>query len=44
MGDASKAREKLGWELRTTFEQMVRLMVDTDLELVASGAPQQPAG
>jgi len=30
IGDASKARERLGWAPRTTFEQMIRLMVDTD--------------
>ena len=35
LGDPARAREKLGWELETTFEEMVRLMVDRDLELVA---------
>jgi GDPmannose 4,6-dehydratase len=30
IGDASKARERLGWAPRTTFERMIRLMVDTD--------------
>ena len=44
VGDASKAREKLGWEPRTSFEEMVQLMVDADLELLASGVPQQQAG
>jgi GDPmannose 4,6-dehydratase len=44
IGDASKAREKLGWEPRTSFEQMIRLMVDADLELLASGVPRQQAG
>ena len=44
IGDASKAREKLGWEPRTSFEEMVRLMVDSDLELLASGVPQKQAG
>jgi GDPmannose 4,6-dehydratase len=44
VGDASKAREKLGWEPRTSFEEMIRLMVDADLELLASGVPQKQAG
>ncbi len=44
IGDASKAREQLGWEPRTSFEDLVRLMVDSDLELLASGAPQLQAG
>jgi len=44
IGDASKAREKLGWEPRTSFEDLVKLMVDSDLELLASGAPQLQAG
>jgi GDPmannose 4,6-dehydratase len=37
VGDASKAREKLGWEPRTTFDELVRLMVDADLELLERG-------
>jgi GDPmannose 4,6-dehydratase len=44
IGDASKAREKLGWVPRTSFEEMVRLMVDNDLELLAAGVPQKQAG
>jgi GDPmannose 4,6-dehydratase len=31
LGDASKAREKLGWEPRVGFEELVRIMVDADL-------------
>jgi GDPmannose 4,6-dehydratase len=31
-GDASKARQELGWEPRTSFEELVALMVDSDLE------------
>jgi GDPmannose 4,6-dehydratase len=34
VGDASRARRVLGWEPRTSFEEMVRLMVDSDLELL----------
>jgi GDPmannose 4,6-dehydratase len=30
LGDASKARETLGWETRTSFEELVRLMVEAD--------------
>jgi GDPmannose 4,6-dehydratase len=44
IGDPAKARERLGWTPRTTFEEMVRLMVDADLELLASGVPQKQAG
>jgi GDPmannose 4,6-dehydratase len=31
VGDASKAKEKLGWESRTTFKDLVRLMVESDM-------------
>ena len=44
IGDASKAREKLGWEPRTSFEEMIRRMVDADLELLGRGVPQKQAG
>jgi GDPmannose 4,6-dehydratase len=30
-GDASKAREKLGWEPKVRFQELVRLMVEADL-------------
>jgi GDPmannose 4,6-dehydratase len=32
LGDASKARKKLGWTATTTFEQLVEEMVTADLE------------
>ena len=35
LGDASKAREKLGWEPEVSFEEMVGMMVENDLEQVA---------
>jgi GDPmannose 4,6-dehydratase len=44
IGDYSKAREKLGWEPRTSFEALVRLMVDADVELLERGVPQKQAG
>jgi len=33
LGDASKAREVLGWQPRTSFEELIRLMVESDWEL-----------
>ena len=32
LGDASKAREKLGWKPTTTFEEMIAEMVEADLK------------
>jgi len=32
LADPSKAREVLGWTARTTFEELVQIMVETDLE------------
>ena len=32
LGDPSKAREKLGWEPRTTFPQLVSMMVQEDMK------------
>jgi GDPmannose 4,6-dehydratase len=31
-GDATKAREVLGWQPRVTFEELVQLMYDNDLK------------
>lgn len=31
-GDYSKAKQDLGWEPKTSFEQLIRLMVEADLE------------
>ena len=38
--DAGKARVELGWQPRVTFSELVRIMVDADLEAIA----QQPIG
>jgi GDPmannose 4,6-dehydratase len=35
VGDASKAKRELGWEPRTSFEDLIRLMVRSDLDLLA---------
>ena len=32
LGDARKAREKLGWQPKVTFPELVRLMVEADLK------------
>ena len=34
-GDARKARQQLGWEPEVSFAELVRMMVDADLERVA---------
>src|SRR5215217_109161 len=31
LGDASKAKEKLGWEPKVRFKELVELMVDADV-------------
>jgi len=36
VGDASKAERELGWKPQTSFEQLIRLMVDVDLKLLQS--------
>jgi len=33
LGDAKKAREKLGWAPRTSFAELIRIMMNSDLEL-----------
>lgn len=34
VGDATKAKRQLGWEPKTSFEQLIRMMVDADLRLL----------
>jgi GDPmannose 4,6-dehydratase len=41
VGDASKARRILGWEPQVSFEQLVRMMVDSDLALVRHEATRR---
>ena len=41
LGDASKAREKLGWEPKVGFEELVELMVDADLAAARRPARRQ---
>jgi len=35
VGDSAKAKRVLGWEPRTSFEELIRMMVDADLELLS---------
>jgi len=37
LGDATKAKEKLGWEPKTKFNKLVELMVKKDYELLKGG-------
>jgi GDPmannose 4,6-dehydratase len=41
IGDASKAKAKLGWEPTTSFEELIRGMVDADIELLSSTTAQR---
>jgi GDPmannose 4,6-dehydratase len=33
IGDASKARARLGWKPRLGFRELIEMMVDADLEI-----------
>ncbi len=33
LGDSSKAQKELGWELKTSFSDLVEIMVESDIEL-----------
>lgn len=36
IGDPSKAKRQLGWEPKLTFQQMIHMMVDADIERLSS--------
>lgn len=44
LGDASKAREKLGWAPKVRFDELVQRMVAYDLELAAQEKTLRDAG
>lgn len=44
LGDASKAREKLGWQPTIGFEELVKMMVEHDLELARQERTLKNAG
>jgi len=39
LADSSKARKELGWSPRITFEELVKIMVDSDMELIGLESP-----
>ena len=39
LADSSKARKELGWSPRITFKELVKIMVDSDLELAGLDSP-----
>jgi GDPmannose 4,6-dehydratase len=43
-GDSSKARKKLGWAPKVTFTELVKMMVQTDLELAQQEKTLTKAG
>jgi len=44
LGDASKARTKLGWKPRVSFEELIRMMLEHDLELARQEQTLSDAG
>jgi GDPmannose 4,6-dehydratase len=44
IGDSAKAKKILGWEPKVRFKELVRLMVDADIELLARGSPRKHLG
>jgi len=44
LGDATKANQKLGWKPRVGFHELVRMMVDADIELARQDATLIKAG
>jgi GDPmannose 4,6-dehydratase len=37
VGDASKAKERLGWEPKVSFEELIEMMVEADLKRLSEG-------
>ena len=44
IGDASKAKKVLGWEPKVRFKDLVRIMVDADMELLSRETPRKQLG
>jgi GDPmannose 4,6-dehydratase len=41
VGDSTKAREKLGWEPRVSFRELIELMVDADVERLTAASDRR---
>lgn len=39
LADASKARKRLGWRPHITFSELIKIMVDSDMELIGLNSP-----
>jgi len=37
VGDATKARDELGWESEVSFKELIEMMVEADLEMIRDG-------
>ncbi|MHC4832844.1 MAG: GDP-mannose 4,6-dehydratase, partial [Planctomycetota bacterium] len=44
LGDATRAKERLGWEPRTSVEELAKMMVEHDLELAERERVLRDAG
>ena len=44
IGDASKAKRILDWEPKVRFHELVRIMVDADMELLSRETPRKHLG
>ena len=44
IGDPGKAKAKLGWEPKTKFKDLVRIMVDADIAMLEGRAPEPELG
>jgi GDPmannose 4,6-dehydratase len=44
IGDSAKAKKILGWEPKVRFKDLVRIMVDADMELLSRETPRKRLG
>jgi len=44
LGDASKAKKIVGWEPKVRFHELVRIMVDADMDLLSRNTPREHLG